>query len=130
MQPTIAQHVEIRPNRGGGQRAYVAGTRVRVQDIVPDHERHGLSIEEIVRNYPQLTIAQVHAALAYYFDNRELVREHIRDADFLLIASERSDHLGIVYWTERNHFGQPIRDLDNLCFDTTPEHMAGVVRFL
>lgn len=67
----LTTHIEIRPNRDGELRAYVCRTRVRVQDIVSDHERHGLSAEQIAGEYPHLTLAQVHAALAYYCDHRE-----------------------------------------------------------
>ncbi|MBX7165932.1 MAG: DUF433 domain-containing protein [Pirellulales bacterium] len=78
MQPVINSHIEIRPNRDGQPRPYIAGTRIRVQDIVSDHERHGLSPEQIVREYPHLSLAQVHAALSYYFDHRDEVRECLR----------------------------------------------------
>jgi hypothetical protein len=39
--------------------------------IVADHLGYGWSAEEIIRQYPYLTPAEVHAALAYYFDHRE-----------------------------------------------------------
>ena len=39
--------------------------------IAADHLGYGWSAEEIVRQYPHLTHAEVHAALAYYFDHCE-----------------------------------------------------------
>ncbi|MEY2395129.1 MAG: hypothetical protein QOF94_1474 [Acidobacteriaceae bacterium] len=45
--------------------------RIRVAQIVADHLGYGWSAEEIIRQYPHLTPAEVHAALAYYFDHRE-----------------------------------------------------------
>ena len=45
--------------------------RIRVAQIVADHLGYGWSAEEIVRQYPHLTPAEVHAALAYYFDHAE-----------------------------------------------------------
>jgi hypothetical protein len=36
--------------------------------------------EEIVGEFPQLTIADVHAALMYYHDNRELLERQDRQA--------------------------------------------------
>ncbi len=79
----MVSHVELRANRDGEPRAYVVGSRVRVQDIVSDHERHGLSPEQIIREHPHLTLAQVHAALAYYFDHREEVLQQMKaDEDF------------------------------------------------
>ena len=79
MQATLAQYIEIRKNRRGKDRAFIVGTRVRVQDIVSDHERHGLFPEDIARQYPQLSLAQVHSALAFYFDNKEEVWGCIHD---------------------------------------------------
>ena len=76
--PVVGSHIDLRPNREGDLRAFVVGTRIRVQDIVSDHERHGLTPEEIVREYPHLSLAQVHAALAYYFDHRDDVRRQMK----------------------------------------------------
>lgn len=79
-----ASHVEIRPNRDGQPRAYVLGTRVRVQDIYALAELQGLSADEIVRALPHLSLAQVHAALAYYFEHREdILREVREDNEFV-----------------------------------------------
>ncbi len=40
--------------------------------------------DEIVASFPQLTPADVHAALAFYFDNREEIEQQIReDAEFI-----------------------------------------------
>ena len=78
MEPSTPTHIEKRQTRTGDMRAYVTGTRVRVQDIAADHELHGLTPEQIAREYPQLTLAQVHAALSYYFDHREEVRNQMK----------------------------------------------------
>jgi uncharacterized protein (DUF433 family) len=81
---TRSQHVELRPNRSGQPRAYLAGTRVRVQDIYAMAEIHGLTPDEIARSLPHLSLAQVHAALAYYFENRVTILDEIRqDQDFV-----------------------------------------------
>ena len=72
-------HIELRQNRAGKPRAYVTGTRVRVQDIYIDAEVQGMTPDEIVAGYPQLTLAQVHAALAYYFDHREEIQGEVRE---------------------------------------------------
>ena len=45
--------------------------RIRVAQIAADHLGNGWSAEEIVRQYPHLTAAEVHAALGYYYDHRE-----------------------------------------------------------
>ena len=79
MSDTLATYIEIRPNRAGQQRAYIAGTRVRVQDICILAERQGHTPDEIVRALPHLTLAQVHAALAYYFDHRDAIVAELRE---------------------------------------------------
>ena len=45
--------------------------RTRVAMLVADYLWRGWSAEEIVRHYPYLTLAEVHATLSYYFDHRE-----------------------------------------------------------
>ncbi len=45
--------------------------RIRVAQIAADHTGNDWSAEEILRQYPHLQPAEVHAALAYYFDHRE-----------------------------------------------------------
>ena len=89
MEPTLTQHIEPRPTRTGETKAFIAGTRVRVQDIVSDHECHGRTPEEIAREYPHTSLAQVHAARAYYFDNREEIRSQMK-ADAKLADHEKA----------------------------------------
>ena len=52
-------------------------------DIVIWHEDLSMSPDEIVAAYPELTLSDVHAALAYYFDNVEEIRNDIRRNDDL-----------------------------------------------
>ena len=54
----------------------VRGTRISVRDIV-ENWRMGLSPEEIPSIYPQVTLAQVFGALAYYQDNKEEIEKFI-----------------------------------------------------
>lgn len=58
--------------------------RTRVAMIVADYLWRGWSAEEIVRQYSYLSLAEVHAALAYYFDHRDDIErelaEEYRDA--------------------------------------------------
>jgi uncharacterized protein (DUF433 family) len=62
------QHIVKTPESCGGK-ARIAGHRIRVQDVVRWHEE-GRSADEIVGEFPQISLADVHAALAYYFDHR------------------------------------------------------------
>jgi uncharacterized protein (DUF433 family) len=77
MADIIGQHIEITPGVVGGK-ARIAGHRVRVMDIAIWYERQGMSPDQIVDLFPELTLADIHAALAYYFDNREQIDNDIR----------------------------------------------------
>lgn len=64
------------PGVAGGK-PRVSGRRITVQDIAIWHERLGQSPDEIATEY-DLTLAEVHAALAYYFDHRTAIDRSIR----------------------------------------------------
>ena len=99
MSQVMVEHIVKTPGVCGG-RACIAGHRIRVLDIVAWHERRGLSVEEIVYQFSGLTLADVHAALAYYFDNRpEIEAEFLQDeqwADWLKanVPSKLREKLG------------------------------------
>lgn len=78
MDATLSRHIESSPDLSSG-RPRIAGTRVRVQDIVACHEFQGMTPDEIVAGYPHVTLADVYAALAYYHDHRDEIRGHMKD---------------------------------------------------
>lgn len=51
-------------------RPWIDDTNTKVIEVVCDHTGWGMSAEEIHREYPYLSLAQVHAALAYYYDHK------------------------------------------------------------
>ena len=51
-------HIECRQNRLGQTKAYIAGTRVSVQDIYIAHEYYGQNADAIVADYPHLSLAR------------------------------------------------------------------------
>jgi uncharacterized protein (DUF433 family) len=56
--------------------AWIADTGVKVIEIAVDKLAHGSSPEEMHFQYPHLSLSQIHAALAYYYDHQdELDRE-------------------------------------------------------
>ena len=73
--------IELRPNRLGRARAFIAGTRVRVQDIYGFAELQGKTPDEIVAALPHLSLHQVHSALVYYFQHRTEILQEIREDD-------------------------------------------------
>ena len=67
------KHIEITPGICGG------GKPVGPSDLGPGHRRlaradEGMSPDEIAATYPSITLADVHAALAYYHDHRDEIR--------------------------------------------------------
>lgn len=61
------RNIEKVPGRCGG-RAVIAGTRIRVSVIIWCH-RAGMTVEQILRQYPRLRDADVYDALAYAADH-------------------------------------------------------------
>ncbi len=73
------RNIEKDPARCGGQ-PVVSGTRIRVSVVLICY-RLGLSVEEILQQYPSLRPADVHDALAYAYDHLEEIEEHIAADD-------------------------------------------------
>jgi uncharacterized protein (DUF433 family) len=65
----IGSLISRRPEIRGG-RPCIAGTGVSVRRIAAWHKM-GLIPEEIARKFGHLSLAQVHAALAYYHANQD-----------------------------------------------------------
>ena len=59
-------------------------------DIVTWHEHQGLTPDEIVSHVPSITLAEVHAALAYYFDHIEEIQAEMRDERALVDEARRN----------------------------------------
>lgn len=50
--------------------AWIDNTKIKVIEVVLDKLAHGSSPEEIHFQYPHLSLAQIHAAFAYYYDHQ------------------------------------------------------------
>ena len=68
-------HIAISEDVAGGK-PRIAGHRITVQHIVIWHERMGLSADEIASNHG-LSLAEIYAALTYYYDHRQEIDEAI-----------------------------------------------------
>ncbi len=55
----------------------VAGTTMKVVELVMAQRAHGWSPEELCFQFPHLSMADVHAALAYYWDHESEIDEDI-----------------------------------------------------
>jgi uncharacterized protein (DUF433 family) len=51
-------------------RAWIVGANTKVIEVACDKIAHGSSSEEIQRQHPHLSLAQIHSALAYYYDHQ------------------------------------------------------------
>ena len=66
MTATVSTSFEI-DDRGV---AWIAGTRVKVVEVILDKLSHGWSPEEIHFQHPHLSLAQIHASLTYYYEHQ------------------------------------------------------------
>ncbi len=67
------------PNIRGG-RPIIAGTGITVRRIVGWYKL-GMDADEIARQFPHLSLAQIYAALAYYHANREEIEADIAEEE-------------------------------------------------
>ena len=58
--------------------AWIGGTKVKVTEIVLDKVAYGWSPEEIHFQHPDLSLAQIHAALTFYYENQDQLDAQIR----------------------------------------------------
>jgi uncharacterized protein (DUF433 family) len=65
-------------------RPVVAGTDVKVSQVASEYEHLGMSPDDIVEAHPHLTLADVHAALAYYYDHQDAIRREWQEADSVI----------------------------------------------
>ncbi len=56
----------------------IAGTTMKVVELVVEQQAYGWSPEELHFQHPYLTLGQIHSALAYYWDHREELDRDIR----------------------------------------------------
>jgi uncharacterized protein (DUF433 family) len=81
---TIDAHIEVTPGIAGGK-PRIVGHRITVQDIAIWHERLGHSADEIASEY-DLSLADVYAALTYYFDHRTEIDRDIDEGQAFIEA--------------------------------------------
>ena len=104
---SIAEHIDLTPGTCGGK-PRIAGQRITVQNIVVCHERMGLSPDEILSVYPTITLADVYAALAYYLDHIEEIRDSIRQEDDGIRELEASQPSVLDRLGRRNASAKPL----------------------
>ena len=83
------RHIEITQGVAGGK-PRIADHRITVQNIVIWHEWMGLSADEIAAEYG-ITLSDVYAALAYYYDHRTEIDESIQADEAFAVLSDGSN---------------------------------------
>lgn len=72
---TLDEHIVSTPKIMGGK-PRIAGHRISVQDVAIWRNELGYTVEQIANDY-KLNLADVHAALAYYYDHKEEIDDAI-----------------------------------------------------
>ena len=86
------EHIVRTPHISGGN-PRIAGRRIKVSEIVLWHLHSQWAIEKIAQQF-DLTLAQVYAAIAYYYDHRQEIDQQIEDEKTLekTLETEFPDH--------------------------------------
>ena len=85
----VASHIEI-DDQGV---AWISGANTKVIEVVLDKLAYGWSPEEMHFQHPRLSLAQIHAALSYYYEHQEELDSDIarRHAEVEKMAAESAD---------------------------------------
>jgi uncharacterized protein (DUF433 family) len=70
-------HIEVDPDICAGL-PHIRGTQISVNLIAREVEFLRMTPNEVIAAHPHLTLAQVHAALAYFYDHRAEVEAEMR----------------------------------------------------
>jgi uncharacterized protein (DUF433 family) len=75
----ISVHPYITSKKGVcGGRSIVRGTRIPVWSLIQWYKQ-GMTIEDVMREFPHLKPAQVHDAFSYYYDNRKEIEKDMAE---------------------------------------------------
>ena len=90
----VYSHITKDPDVCGGV-ACIDGTRIRVKDIV-SLKRRGETPERILEAYPSLDLAQIHAALSYFYERPEEIEVSFEEDQRWEAAheAEKANYLG------------------------------------
>jgi uncharacterized protein (DUF433 family) len=91
MATTVSTQIEI-DEQGV---AWITGANVKVIEVALDKLAYGWSPEEMHFQHPNLSMAQIHAALAYYYENQQSLDAEIarREREVEALAAESPNPL-------------------------------------
>jgi len=73
---------------------WIEGLNTKVVELIAEVKAYGWSPEELAFQHPQISLAQVHSALAYYWDHRSEVEADLnrRETEARRIEAEAGEH--------------------------------------
>jgi uncharacterized protein (DUF433 family) len=99
-QPEVQHpYVTRKPGVCGGK-PIIAGTRIRVAQIALEYDVMGWTADQILQAHPHLTLAQIHDALSYYYENAVEIHADLRAGE-ALVEKLRLQHPGSVLEQKR-----------------------------
>ncbi len=78
--PSLGEFIVSTPDTCGGE-PRIAGTRIKVRHVVGWVEVAGGSVAYVIEQFPHLTRAGIHAALAYYWAHKDEIDAADADED-------------------------------------------------
>lgn len=57
----------------------IEGTRFKVQQVAIEYVHAARPVEQILKSHPHLSLAQIHAALSYYYDHHDEIEADIQE---------------------------------------------------
>jgi uncharacterized protein (DUF433 family) len=67
-------------------RPVVRGTDIKVSQIASEYDHEGMNPDEIAQAHPHLGLAEIHAALTYYYSHQDEIRRDWQETNQLIAA--------------------------------------------
>ena len=86
---------------------WVDQTQVKVREIAMDHVAYGWSADELHRQHPHLSLAQIHAALGHYYDHQDAFDREMEQS--MAAAEQLAGQSANSPWRQRlRHLRSPV----------------------
>jgi uncharacterized protein (DUF433 family) len=57
----------------------IKGHRIWIEDVLYEYIHGGMTVEELAKRFPTLTLEQIHAVVLYYLHNKEAMDKYLAD---------------------------------------------------
>jgi uncharacterized protein (DUF433 family) len=79
-------HIDVHADR----EPFITRTGFKVRVLAEEHLATGAEATELRQNHPELTLAEIYSALAYYYDHKEEIDREIAELN-QLVAEMRAE---------------------------------------